>query len=123
MLKVILTAHDGREIKLLHEYISVREALDQFHADCENVAYVVNGISLDGEDLDRKLAEIVKGDEALIVSASKPSEVKNAVFGTCGKKYTSEEMKAYDALMRVKSVLDVEIDCLGTPLKEDELPF
>ena len=71
MIKVILAVPAGQEVKLIPEHTPIREMLGQFHADCESVAYLINGISLEAGDLDRKLTEIVKDDEALIVPVPK----------------------------------------------------
>ena len=123
MIKVILNAPEGQEIRLIPEQTTVREVLGQFHADCEGRVFAANGSFLQAEDMDRKLVEIVRDDEVRITSVPNPVEVKIEPFGCSMKKLSSEEAKVYEALIKARAALDEAIDMLGTPVKDDELPF
>ncbi len=129
MVRVVLETPAGRQVDILPEHISVREALDELHADCESTVYATNGVRLDEEDLEKDLVHFSKGDEVRIFPVPKtapkfvddPEDTPERInFITPG------EMEAYAALSRIKEVVDQVMSGLGAhvePIETDEVPF
>lgn len=123
MMKVILETAGKRTTDLLPEYTSLREAFEHFHMNGETMLITVNGTPATEEDLDRKLIDFGSCTEEWITAAPKPADEKNESDRDYGIKLSSAEAKAYDALIKVRAILEEAIDSLGTPVKAEELPF
>ena len=123
MIKVILETAGRRTVDLLPEYTSLREAFEHFHLNGETMLNTVNGMLPQDEDLDRKLSEFCNSTEVWITNVPKLVEEKKESDECYGIKYSSEEAKAYDMLIKVRAMLEEAINSLGTPVKEEELPF
>ncbi len=129
MVKVILETASRRLVDLFPEHISVREVLDELHADCESTVYATNGVRLDEEDLEKDLVHFCKEDEVRICAVPKtaPKFVDDPEDTTEKANFvTPGEMEAYAALGRIKEVVDQVMSELGAhvePIETDEVPF